>query len=69
MRPGIGWMGRGAAADVPFMVIGVPFRRIIGGIGFVFLYSFKGYAGFLRSLPVSPQAENALRPPRNRVPD
>jgi hypothetical protein len=46
MRLGIDWMGRVAPADVPFVVMGVPFRRIIGGIGFVLLYSFKGYAGF-----------------------
>jgi hypothetical protein len=34
-------MGRAVPLDVPFVVIGVPFRRIIGGIGFVLLYSYK----------------------------
>jgi hypothetical protein len=37
-------------ADEPFDVIGVPFRRVVGGIfaliGFFLLYSYKGYAAF-----------------------
>jgi hypothetical protein len=36
---------RAVTADVPFIVIGVPFLarrgRIIGGIGFDLLYSYK----------------------------
>ena len=53
MRADAADIGRSAVADVPFAVIGVPFRRgfanrgrIIGPIGFILLYSYKSYAGF-----------------------